>query len=90
MTRTKWNETIKRMLDTARQLNADAKKLLDVVEIDHVFKEQVPHSYEIKEGELVPKWEARSATCIWGDTVTLLNALERHYDCCKDEKDTLV
>ena len=88
MTRTEFNKLIKDAHEHAKELSAIMKKLLDVVEIDRQFKKTGP-MYKVAEGECVPRWEARSVTCIWGEATTLETALGRHYDHCKDEKDTL-
>ena len=45
--------------------------------------------YAVAEGDVIPKWECRSVTCIWGDAKTIGSALDWHLEHCKDEKDTL-
>ena len=88
MTRTQFNELIKQARDSSRELSAIMKKLLDAVELDQQFKKEGP-MYKVALGEYIPKWERRSVTCIWGETMNLETALSRHYENCKDEKDTL-
>lgn len=88
MTRTEWNELIAKANEHAKELSKIMGKLLDVAENDRIFKKTGP-LYAVAEGDLIPKWECRSVTCIWGDTKTLESALDRHLEHCKDEKDTL-
>lgn len=89
MTRTKWNELIAKANEHAKELSKIMGQLLDVAENDRIFKKTGP-MYAVAEGELIPKWECRSVTCIWGDAKTIACALDRHLDQCKDEKDTLI
>jgi hypothetical protein len=88
MTRTQFNELIKQAHEHSKELSAIMKKLLAAVEIDQQFKKEGP-MYKVALGEYIPKWERRSVICIWGDTMNLETALARHYENCKDEKDTL-
>lgn len=88
MTRTKFNELIHDACEHAKELSAIMGKLLDVVEVDQQFKKEGP-MYKTALGDYVPRWEKRSITCIWGETKNLETALLRHYEHCKDEKDTL-
>lgn len=89
MTRTKFNELIKEAHKKSMELNSIMSKLLDVVENDRQFKKIGP-MYKIAEGDVIPKWEQRSITCIWGEAKNLETAISRHYQQCKDEKDTLI
>lgn len=88
MTRTKFNELIHEAHERSKELSAIMRQLLDVVEVDHQFKKEGP-MYKTALGEYVPRWETRSITCIWGEVNNVETALYRHYEHCKDEKDTL-
>ena len=88
MTRTKWNELLAKANEHAKELNKIMGQLLDVAENDRIFKKTGP-MYAVAEGEVIPKWECRSVTCIWGDAKTIGSALDWHLEHCKDEKDTL-
>ena len=70
MTRTKWNELIAKANEHAKELSKIMGQLLDAAENDRIFKKTGP-MYAVAEGELIPKWECRSVTCIWGDAKTI-------------------
>lgn len=87
MTRTEFNKLLAELQTHAEAAKEIVKKLLDVVEIDHVFKKGT--CYNVAEGDLVPKWEVRSVMCLWADACNLDGAVANHIRCAKDEKDTL-
>jgi hypothetical protein len=88
MTRTEFNKLLAELQTHAEAAKEILKKLLDVVENDHVFKKKGT-GYNVAEGDLVPKWEVRSVMCLWADACNLDNAVANHIRCAKDEKDTL-
>ena len=88
MTRTEFNKLLDELQTHAEAAKEIIKKLLDVVELDHVFKKKGT-GYNVVEGDLVPKWEVRSVMCLWADVCNLDNAVANHIRNVKDEKDTL-
>lgn len=63
MTRTEFNQLLAELLEHAEAAKEIVAKLLDVVEIDHVFQKKGA-GHNVVEGDLVPKWEARSVMCL--------------------------
>lgn len=59
MTRTEFNKLLAELQTHAEAAKEIVKKLLDVVENDHVFKKKGT-GYNVAEGDLVPKWEVCS------------------------------
>lgn len=89
MTRTEFNQLLAELQTHAEAAKKIIKELLDVVELDHVFKKKST-GYRVVEGDLVPKWEVRSVMCLWADACNLDGAVANHIRNAKDEKDTLV
>ncbi len=87
MTRTEYRQLLTEMANHADAMDNIAKKLLDLVTIDRRFIKTYKGSYQMDEGQPVPKWEVIANTCIWGDTRTLCDAIHRLIDNQKDEVD---
>jgi len=88
MTRTEFNENLKKLLELTTEADKIATKMLDVVEIDGQFIKTGP-MYSRIEGAVIPKVERRNVTITWGEIRDLKCALQRMYDFAKDEVDEL-
>jgi hypothetical protein len=88
MTRTEFNGLLAELRDLMTKAEGIIKKLLDAVEVDHRFIKR-KQGYEMVEGDLIPKWECRSITIIFGLIGILTDSLHRHIHNAKDEVDTL-
>lgn len=88
MTRTEFNENLKKLLELTTEADKIATKMLDVVEIDGQFIKTGP-MYSRIDGEVIPKVERRNVTIAWGEIRDIKSALQRMYDFAKDEVDGL-
>ncbi len=88
MTRTEFNENLKKLLELTTEADKIATKMLDVVEIDGQFIKTGP-MYSHIEGAVIPKVESRNVIIAWGGIRDLKCALQHMYDFAKDEVDEL-
>ena len=78
-----FREHLKKVKELSDEIDGHLKKLLDAVELDGRFIKRLP-MYETIEGELIPKWEKRSVTCLWGANRDFNMNIHRH--CQEMEK----
>ncbi len=89
LTRTQWNEILEALRQKSNEMCELAKKLEDVVWVDHIFKYKVPGTYTVHDGDPVPKCEAKAATRLSGMCMETNTLLARMCDFASGETDTL-
>lgn len=87
MTRTEYREHLDKMIELMEEVARHANELKDMVWVDGRFIKRIPGGFDRIEGEVIPKWERISLTCIWGEVKTLETNLHTHRRNQEQDKD---